>query len=147
MFSTDWCRYHKRAFGVVPEVAWGNLTLRDQIKWGDYQCNELFSLKRTHKPSVTCPESNYDDTVIENAHLPLIAVMAATTTRGVPRPAIKSLSLFQLLLASLRSSLDCGFKYMFVLGYDAGDKFYDSKEVPREIKCDICLLIVCCAGY
>ena len=33
------------------------------------------------------------------------------------------------LLPSLVRSLDCGFRYEYVLGFDKGDPFYDSKEV------------------
>ncbi|CAE7609811.1 unnamed protein product [Symbiodinium microadriaticum] len=127
MTTASWCRYHKRMFGVVPEVAWGNLTLRDQAKWIEYDCNELFATKRVSKPIAACPTENYNDTVTTNPKLPLIAIMAATTTRNIYEPSVKVLSLFQLLFASLRLSLDWGFQYMFVLGYDVGDKFYDSK--------------------
>lgn len=62
-------------------------------------------------------------------HLPLIAIMAATTTRKVNKPSTKSLSLFTYLLPSLIRTLDCGFRYEYVLGYDQGDPFYDSEEV------------------
>ena len=39
------------------------------------------------------------------------------------------MALFTLLLPSLTRSLDCGFRYEYVLGYDKGDAFYDSEEV------------------
>lgn len=61
--------------------------------------------------------------------LPLIAVMAATTTRKINKPSTKNLSLFMYLLPSLIRTLDCGFRYEYVLGYDKGDPFYDSAEV------------------
>lgn len=61
--------------------------------------------------------------------LPLIAVMAATTTRKIDKPSTKNLSLFMYLLPSLIRTLDCGFRYEYVMGYDKGDPFYDSKEV------------------
>lgn len=61
--------------------------------------------------------------------LPLIAVMAATTTRKIDKPNTRNLSLFMYLLPSLVRTLDCGFRYEYVMGYDKGDPFYDSKEV------------------
>ena len=64
-----------------------------------------------------------------NVSLPLIAVMAATTTRGVPSPSPTNMALFLYMLPSLIRTLDCGFRYEYVLGYDIGDSFYDSKEV------------------
>lgn len=71
---------------------------------------------------VECPASNYNDTT-----LPLIAVMAASTTRKVKRPSPKTMSLFTYLLPSLRTSIDCGFRYTFVMGYDEGDAYHDTK--------------------
>jgi hypothetical protein len=61
--------------------------------------------------------------------LPLIAIMAATTTRKIDKPSTKNLSLFMYLLPSLVRTLDCGYRYEYVMGYDKGDPFYDSKEV------------------
>lgn len=57
--------------------------------------------------------------------------MAATTTRKINKPSTKNLSLFMYLLPSLIRTLDCGFRYEYVLGYDKGDPFYDSKEVSE----------------
>ena len=65
------------------------------------------------------------------ADLPLIAIMAATTTRKINKPSTKNLSLFMFLLTSLIRTLDCGFRYEYVLGYDKGDPYYDSKEVSE----------------
>ena len=61
--------------------------------------------------------------------LPLIAVMAATTTRKVSNPSPSRLALFNYLLPSLMVTVDCGFRYLYVLGYDAGDPYYDSEQV------------------
>jgi hypothetical protein len=61
--------------------------------------------------------------------LPLICIMAATTTRRVEFPSVDNLALFKYLLASLVRTVDCGFRYEYVLGFDMGDPFYDSKEV------------------
>lgn len=60
---------------------------------------------------------------------PLIAIMAASSTRAVVTPTVKSMALFHYLLPSLTTSLDCGFRYVFILGYDEGDVFYDSPRV------------------
>ena len=61
--------------------------------------------------------------------LPLIAVMAATTTRKIKNPSTSKLALFTYLLPSLIRTVDCGFRYEYVLGYDKGDPFYDSMQV------------------
>jgi hypothetical protein len=36
--------------------------------------------------------------------------------------------LFQFLLPSLLNTLDCGFRYLVMIGYDLGDQFYDRPE-------------------
>jgi len=59
---------------------------------------------------------------------PLIAIMAATTTRKINNPSTSKLALFTYLLPSLTRTIDCGFTYMYVLGYDVGDPFYDAPE-------------------
>lgn len=61
--------------------------------------------------------------------LPLIAIMAASTTRKVSDPSTGNLALFTLMLPSLIRTLDCGFRYIYVLGFDKGDPFYDTDEV------------------
>jgi hypothetical protein len=76
---------------------------------------------------ITAPPSFAHSNMHDN--LPLIAIMAATTTRKVNKPSTKSLSLFTYLLPSLIRTLDCGFRYEYVLGYDQGDPFYDSENV------------------
>ena len=63
------------------------------------------------------------------ANLPLISILAGTTTRRVKKPSTKNMALFIYLLPSLIRTLDCGFRYEYVLGYDKGDPFYDSDIV------------------
>lgn len=77
--------------------------------------------KSSSKSSV--PHSNLD------SNLPLISIMAATTTRRVVGPSTSNLALFMYLLPSLVRSLDCGYRYEYVLGFDMGDPFYDSEQV------------------
>jgi hypothetical protein len=66
--------------------------------------------------------------------LPLIAVMAGSSTRKTRVPTTKNLSIFNFLLPSLTKSVDCGFRYLFVIGYDLGDRFYDSEEGRAEVQ-------------
>ena len=61
------------------------------------------------------------------------AVMAATTTRRVENPCPTKLSLFIYLLPSLIRTVDCGFRYTYVLGYDAGDPYYDTEYGMKEV--------------
>eukprot|EP01039_Chlorochromonas_danica_P006585 gene6585-7275_t len=49
-------------------------------------------------------------------------------------PSISRLALFTFLLPSLMRTLDCGFRYEYVLGYDAGDAYYDSVKGLEEVK-------------
>jgi hypothetical protein len=38
------------------------------------------------------------------------------------------MALFIYMLPSLIRTVDCGFRYEYVLGYDKGDQFYDTDE-------------------
>jgi hypothetical protein len=67
--------------------------------------------------------------VDSSKNLPLISIMAATTTRKIHQPSTKNLALFMYMLPSLMRTLDCGFRYEYVLGYDKGDPFYDTEKV------------------
>jgi hypothetical protein len=62
----------------------------------------------------TCPPENTEAKET-------IAVMAGSTSRKVTQPSTKVMALFKWLLPSLTRTLDCGYKYMFVLGYDVGE--------------------------
>jgi hypothetical protein len=75
--------------------------------------------------------------------LPLIAIMAATTTRKVHAPSTQNMALFTYLLPSVVRTLDCGYRYEYVLGYDKGDPFYDSEEVSTFLRfCHVFLFIL-----
>ena len=75
----------------------------------------------------TCPEEN------RNAK-EVIAVLSGSTSRKVEVPSTQSLALFQWLLPSFAKSVECGFRYLFVLGYDQGDPFYDTETGMQESK-------------
>jgi hypothetical protein len=81
------------------------------------------------RPVIVCNATNYDKSQVSNSPLPLIAIIVATTSRNIYRPAVTNLSLFQLLFKSLIRSLDCGYRYLVVVGYDRGDIFFDTKPV------------------
>lgn len=94
--------------------------------WYSRNCDNLY--KHQHicsKPVSRCPLDHLES----SEKFPLIAVMAATTTRRVSDPHVQKIALFTLLLPSLIRSLDCGYRYVYVMGYDVGDPFYDSEEV------------------
>ena len=38
-------------------------------------------------------------------------------------------------------TLDCGYRYQYVLGYDKGDLFYDSKEVEYSMPIRFCITL------
>ena len=65
---------------------------------------------------------------------PMIAVCVASTTRTMTQPMIERLALFRLLLPSLVLTLECGFRYELVLGYDAGDAFYDDEAGRAKVR-------------
>lgn len=80
-------------------------------------------------PLSSNPPSDPNTFLNLSPQLPFISILAATTTRKITAPGTDNLALFKLLLPSLMRTLDCGFRYEYVLGFDQGDSFYDSKEV------------------
>ena len=122
-----WCFENKKKFKVIPQKSWGSLPASYIDQWKSRRCDMSFTVARMKGSSVTrCEdvESNY-----RNADkLPLISILAASTTRKMIKPSVKRMSLFTYLLPSLIRTIDCGFRYEYVLGYDAGDPFFDSTE-------------------
>ena len=99
-----------------------------QRKWLQNRCHYVFAHPRLQQmPLSSCPISNYYES--SSATLPLIAVILGSTSRHIQPRVIKNMPLFLYLLPSLIRSLDCGYRYEVVLGYDIGDAFYDTKDV------------------
>ena len=120
----DWCVEMKKTYKVIPMQSWGHLPMNMMDTWKSKHCDVVFTKLRMEK-SVMSKCTPTDKKTKE----PLIAILAGTTSRKMDNPKIEKMSLFTYLFPSLIRSLDCGFKYMFVLGYDKGDKFYDHDEV------------------
>lgn len=137
----------RKKYHVKPMQSWGSLPERHIANWKSKHCDMIFTQKRMASRSLsTCINTNSTGSEINlDAHpnmspsLPLIAIMAATTTRKIDNPSTSNLALFNFLLPSLIRTLDCGFRYEYVLGYDVGDPFYDSEKVKHMTGCD-CLL-------
>lgn len=130
-----WCQNAREKYKVKPMKSWGSLPPTMIDDWKNKHCDLVFTANRMGKrPLSQCPNQNVSSTSPDDhsnlsPSLPLIAIMAATTTRRIPHPSTSNLALFTLLLPSLMRSLDCGYRYEYVLGYDQGDPFYDSEEV------------------
>lgn len=125
--SEEWCESIKEEYAVKPLQSWGRLPESLQIKWKSGLCDAHFSKARMAEHPL--PQCN--DSQIESKEL--IAIMAATTTRKVLNPTPGRLSLFNMLLPSLMRSVECGYRYVYVLGYDVGDSYYDTDEGMAEV--------------
>ncbi len=111
--------------------SWGLLPMNEIDTWKKRRCDLVFTGDRMKLRLLSrCPHSGKGENPNLTASLPLISIMAATTTRKVESPSTDNLALFTYLLPSVVRTLDCGFRYEYVLGYDKGDPFYDSPEVP-----------------
>lgn len=132
-----WCYQALEQYHVKPMKSWGSLPEKMISKWRDSQCDLVFTAARMGKRSISsCLLANVSKLEEQPnlKSLTLISIMAATTTRKIDSPSTSSLALFTLLLPSLMRTLDCGFHYEYVLGYDAGDPFYDSQAGLTEVK-------------
>ena len=109
-----------KKYDVQPLQSWGSLPVNLKPKWVSLGCDKrVYKIAISDRDLAECHNSNSSD-------LPLIAIMTATSSRGVKYPSTKSLSLFTTFLPSLVKTLDCGFQYVYVMGYDVGDAYYDS---------------------
>ena len=57
----------------------------------------------------------------------VIAVIAATTTRGQQAPTLASVPLLSTLVPSMLDTAEPGFEYWLMVAYDVGDPFYDNR--------------------
>ena len=129
--DVSYCIGNMKKYNVVPGKSWGSLPKEMRSVWREHSCDVVFSLKRRKGYKMTnCPASNLQNGngTSNNKKLPLIAIMAASTTRNIKRPSPKTMALFTYLLPSIRTSVDCGFRYVFVMGYDEGDPYHDTDE-------------------
>mmetsp|Transcript_54175 Transcript_54175/g.69618 ORF Transcript_54175/g.69618 Transcript_54175/m.69618 type:complete len:1738 (+) Transcript_54175:104-5317(+) len=90
---------------------------------------------------------------------PLVSVLVSTTSRGVVKKGktkelskkelaarmkwvedttlaldLESLVLFSTMLPSLEATLECGFRYLVVVGFDIGDLYFDSPKTQQLVK-------------
>jgi hypothetical protein len=127
--SVEWCTTMKKKHRVIPMKSWGGLPESAIAQWKERACDLVFTAARMGKKEVTsCDVSNIDKS------LPLISVLAASTTRRIVNPSTSKLALFTYLLPSLIRTIDCGFRYEYTLGYDKGDPFYDSEEGMAQVE-------------
>ena len=125
--------------------SWGQLPMNEIDSWKRRNCDLVFTSQRMSLKQISnCLPSDGGgsggkdkkgskggsvDSKSSSKNLPLISIMAATTTRKIHQPSTKNLALFMYMLPSLMRTLDCGFRYEYVLGYDKGDPFYDTEKV------------------
>ena len=133
----EWCKQVAERYNILRFNTWDEVPFKLTDIWRAKACFSYFVAEKTdvrtetncslfHKPSwmSTIP-------VKDGASTPLIAIMAASTTRRIKYPSFRSLSLCTFLLASIVRTAECGFRYAFVLGYDEGDSFFDN---PKSMK-------------
>lgn len=127
---SDWCTKTRDQFGVVPLRSWGRLPAKKIVSWKRHMCDAVFTSNRISQRSIrncSAAQGHGDNEDLVRT-LPLIGIMAASSTRKTPHPSTRNLALFQYLLPSVVRSLDCGFRYTFIIGYDIGDPFYDNED-------------------
>lgn len=128
------CKNMMKKHGVIPGHDWGSLPRPRRKRWTELHCDDRVKADRPRpKPKFElvgdCPPRNGSE--------PLIAVCCGTTTRTKEgwikhvSPDLSTLALFKHLMPSLGQSLECGFRYTIVVGYDEGDKWWDLRNGAR----------------
>ena len=71
-----------------------------------------------------------------NTRNPVVAITTGVTTRNIGEADLHPghLALFIRLMPTIINTYDCDIDYMLVLGFDKGDRFYDTKEGQAEIE-------------
>ena len=147
----DFCSQTRMKYGVNLRKPKQKLSESQFATWKEYRCGEMFNIvvteessKRVKMSSKSRKKKNksivattfrkfpipdcLDHKPLDTLH-PLVAILSGSTTRSETNPSNSTLSIFTIMLPSLIRSLDCGFRYLVVIGYDKGDTFYDSTKV------------------
>ena len=151
----SYCANTRKQYGVIPHKSKGSMSKAQLGTWKANACGNMFHRwyafeistnvvspkvkKRRNRKGVATTYSTFPmpdclEHTSQSAQ-PLIAILAGSTSRKEKLPSNATLSVFTLMLPSLMHSLDCGFRYTVVIGYDKGDNFFDSEKVKEEIFC------------
>ena len=121
---------HIRLSGNTDEVV-SMLHTSDRVKWGERDC---LGVMATYGRDYHVCTADTNIGTKSDTNNPLIAIMASSTSRNHNfTNGFTNIPLFKTLLPSLTCTLDCGFRYTFVLGYDEDDPFYDSPNGLRVV--------------
>jgi hypothetical protein len=128
-----WCQNARKDYAIESYASFGSATLAAKTIWKDYKCNQLLESKLSMlNPIADCSNTHSDSETNSTSttdSYPLIAILVGVTTRKLTEPSLRDLDIFTVSMPSLMSSLDCGYRYHVLLGYDVGDPFYDSDKV------------------
>ena len=136
-------------YSIVPQKSWGKMPLTLIDTWRKKSCDSFFIANSKRASSQHCStyplpawhanltsirfhkDRNGKDTSSLEAEkkYPVIAILAGSTTRSIANPSLKTLALCNYLLKSILRTAECGFHYIYVLGYDLNDKFYSDPKV------------------
>lgn len=138
----NYCANTRKKHGMIPRKSKGSIGKVQFAIWKEKQCGDMFHqwfeyerTTKTSKKSKGVPTTFHKLPMPDcldkhsNSSQPLVAVLAGSTSRKEKNPSNATLSVFTIMLPSLMRSLDCGFQYLVVIGYDKGDLFYDSEKV------------------
>jgi hypothetical protein len=125
----DECTFMMQKHSVIPGANWGSLGPNGQRRWTKLRCDGLVGGARVRAPPprhINVPEL---ETCPPSQNQPLIALCCGTTTRGkqgwITPSRLDDLAVFHHLLPSFHRTVECGFRYVVVLGYDIGDRWWD----------------------
>ena len=128
----EWCKHVVKRYNIVPLKTWGQLPFDLTETWRAKACDSYFVAQRKNARTETNCSSFQRSPwmsripVVRADSEPLIVILAASTTRKIRHPSTKSLALCQYLLTSIVRTVECGFRYAYVLGFDEGDPFFDN---------------------
>ena len=136
-------------YKIVPQKSWGDMPPSLIDTWRKKSCDAFFIVNSERPSSQHCStlplpawhanltsirfhkgRIEMDTSTLEaEKKYPVVAILAGSTTRSIAYPSLKTLALCNYLLKSILRTAECGFHYIYVLGYDLKDKFYSNPTV------------------
>ena len=141
--ETKLCNVIRTDYHVLSFNGWKALPMTVQSIWIKKSCNyHCFSaLKSNSKPyNSSCNRKKLPEwyrgipIASKGKSEPLIAILAATTSHKIENFSTLDSALHNKLIRPIRNTVECGFRYVLLLGYDIGDKYFDNNSNRKALE-------------
>ena len=141
--ATKLCNVLRSEYHVLSFSGWKALPMNIQSIWSSKSCNyNCFGALKSKpfnssckRPKLLLPEWYRGIPIaMKGKSEPLIAILAASTSHNIDNFSTLESSLLNKLIPSIRNTVECGFRYILLLGYDIGDKYFDNGNNRKSLE-------------